>query len=84
LDLDFLLNKGYDMALELNLWEKAMGWRKRQMVEKQLEDNLYVSPSQRNLVIEEVAKEIEKMKVFGPDTISSFTIVIRNMKRELY
>ena len=72
------------MALELNLWEKAMGWRKRQMVEKQLEDNLYVSPSQRNLVIEEVAKEIEKMKVFGPDTISSFTIVIRNMKRELY
>jgi len=72
------------MKLELNIWEKAMGWRKRQMVETQLEDNLYVSPSQRNLVIEEVAKEIEKMKVFGPDTISSFTIVIRNMKRELY
>ena len=72
------------MKLELNIWEKAMGWRKRQMVEAQLENNLYVSPSQRNLVIEEVAKEIEKMKVFGPDTISSFTIVIRNMKRELY
>jgi hypothetical protein len=69
---------------ELSIWEKAMGWRKRQMVEAQLEDNLYVSPSQRNLVLEEVAKEIEKMKVFGPDTISSFTIVIRNMKRELY
>jgi len=72
------------MAFELNLWEKAMGWRKRQMVEKQLENNLYVSPSQRNLVLEEVAKEIEKMKAFGPDTIGSFTVHIRNMKRELY
>jgi hypothetical protein len=72
------------MKVELNFWEKAMGWRKRQMVEAQLENNLYVSPSQRNLVLEEVAKEIEKMKAFGPDTISSFTVVIRNMKRELY
>ena len=34
----------------------------------------------RNGVIEEVAKEIEKMKGFGQDTISSFTIYIRNMK----
>jgi hypothetical protein len=72
------------MKLELNIWEKAMGWRKRQMVEAQLENNLYVSPSQRNLVLEEVAREIEKMKAFGPDTISSFTVHIRNMKRELY
>ena len=84
LGMDFLFSKGYNMAFELNLWEKAMGWRKRQMVEKQLEDNLYVSPSQRNLVLEEVAKEIEKMKVFGPDTIGSFAVHIRNMKRELY
>ena len=71
------------MALELNLWEKAMGWRKRQMVEAQIDQN-EVTERIRNLVIEEVAKEIEKMKVFGPDTISGFTIVIRNMKRELY
>jgi hypothetical protein len=68
---------------ELNLWEKAMGWRKRQMVEAQIDQN-EVTERIRNLVIEEVAKEIEKMKVFGPDTISGFTIVIRNMKRELY
>ena len=40
----------------------------------------YVSPSQRNHVLEEVAKEIEKFDMFGKDTISSFTIVIRNMK----
>ena len=74
------------MKLELNLWEKAMGWRKRQMVEAQIDYkfDLYVSPSQRNLVLEEVAKEIEKMKAFGPDTIGSFAVHIRNMKRELY
>ena len=29
---------------------------------------------------ERIAKEIEKMTVFGKDTISSFTSVIRNMK----
>jgi hypothetical protein len=68
---------------ELSIWEKAMGWRKRQMVEAQIDQN-EVTERIRNLVIEEVAKEIEKMKVFGPDTISGFTIVIRNMKRELY
>jgi hypothetical protein len=35
----------------------------------------------RNGVIEEVAVAIEKMKVFGNDTISSFAIFIRSMKR---
>ena len=42
--------------------------------------DVFVSQSQRNQVLEEVAKEIEKMEVFGKDTISSFTIVIRSMK----
>jgi hypothetical protein len=35
----------------------------------------------RNGVIEEVAIEIEKMKVFGNDTLSSFAIYIRGMKK---
>ena len=35
----------------------------------------------RNNVIEEVAVEIEKMKVFGNDTLSSFAIFIRGMKK---
>ena len=68
---------------ELGFFEKAMGWRKRQMVETQLDRN-EVSEKIRNLVLEEVAKEIEKMKAFGPDTIGSFTVYIRNMKRERY
>jgi hypothetical protein len=68
---------------DLSFFEKAMGWRKRQMVEAQLDRN-EVTERIRNMVLEEVAKEIEKMKVFGPDTISSFTVHIRNMKRELY
>ena len=37
-------------------------------------------PPLRNELIEEVAKEIEKMTVFGKDTIGSFTVVIRNLK----
>jgi len=47
----------------------------------QLENEIYVSPSQRNQVLEEVALEIQKMTVFGQDTIDSFTVYIRNMKK---
>jgi len=35
----------------------------------------------RNEVLDEVAQEIEKFKGFGEDTIASFTVYIRNMKR---
>jgi hypothetical protein len=37
----------------------------------------------RNNTLEEVAERIEQMKGFGPDTISSFAIYIRNMKNEM-
>jgi len=63
---------------ELNIWEKAMGWRKRQMVQAQVDNE--ITRKIRNDAIEEVAKEIEKMTVFGKDTIGSFTVVIRNLK----
>ena len=65
--------------VELNIWEKAMGWRKRQMVSAQLNNEVYEKI--RNDTLEEVAREIEKIKAFGPDTIGSFTVVIRGMKR---
>ena len=42
--------------------------------------DVYVSPLQRNQVLEEVAKEIQKFTVFGKDTIDSFTAYIRGMK----
>jgi hypothetical protein len=35
----------------------------------------------RNQVIEEVAQHIEKMRGFGGDTISSFAVFIRGMKK---
>jgi uncharacterized protein YfbU (UPF0304 family) len=35
----------------------------------------------RNEVLEEVAQEIEKFKGFGEDTIASFTVYIRSMKK---
>lgn len=34
----------------------------------------------RSQVIEEVAQHIEKMPVFGKDTLSSFAIYIRSLK----
>lgn len=40
----------------------------------------YVSPSQRNTVLEEVAKEFEKMTAFG-DTAASFAVYVRSMKK---
>ena len=63
---------------ELNIWEKAMGWRKRQMVKSQINE---VSQKIRNDTIEEVAKEIETMTAFGQVTIDSFTVYIRSMKK---
>ena len=62
---------------ELNIWEKAMGWRKRQMVKAQIND---VSEKIRNDTLEEVAKEFDKMKPFG-DTAQSFATYVRMMKR---
>jgi hypothetical protein len=51
----------------------SSGWRKRQVNE--------VYEKIRNDSIEEVALEIEKMKAFGNDTIGSFAVYIRGMKR---
>jgi hypothetical protein len=42
--------------------------------------DVYVSPSQRNQVLEEVAKEFDKMKPFG-DTAQSFAAFVRGMKK---
>jgi len=41
----------------------------------------FLSDEIRNAVLEEVAQEIEKFTNFGQDTISSFAIYIRNMKK---
>jgi len=60
---------------ELSVWEKAMGWRKRQMVECQINE---VSNKIRNDTLEEVAKEFDKMT---GDTAASFAVFVRNMKK---
>ena len=64
--------------VELNIWEKAMGWRKRQMIERQLDP---ITNKIRNNTLEEVAREFEKMKVFEADTMASIAVHIREMKR---
>ena len=43
---------------------------------------VFVSPYQRNQVLEQVAKEFDKMKPFG-DTAQSFACFVRNMKTEV-
>ena len=63
---------------ELNIWEKAMGWRKRQMVKAQINE---VSEKIRNDTLEEVAKEVYNFKPFEKDTMGSFSAYIRSMKR---
>jgi len=40
----------------------------------------YVSPSQRNVVLEEVAQEFDKMTSLG-DTAASFAVFVRNMRK---
>jgi len=63
---------------ELSLFEKAMGWRKRQMVTSQVDRNEIIEKI-RSDTLEEVAKEFDKMKPFG-DTAQSFATFVRNMK----
>ena len=63
---------------ELSTFEKAMGWRKRQMVESQVEINEIIEKI-RNDTLEEVALEFDRMKAFG-DTAQSFATFVRDMK----
>jgi hypothetical protein len=63
---------------ELNIWEKALGWRKRQMIQRQLDP---ISNKIRNDALEEVAKEFDGMKAFEKDTLASFAAYVRGMKR---
>jgi hypothetical protein len=53
--------------------------RKRQIEEYKTQQQVY--DELRNDILEEVAVEIEKMKCFGNDTLSSFAIYIRAMKK---
>jgi hypothetical protein len=62
---------------ELNIWEKALGWRKRQMIERQLDP---ITSKIRNDTLEEVALEFDKMRN-GGDTTASFAAYVRGLKR---
>lgn len=64
--------------VEMNMWEKALGWRKRQMIQRQLDP---ITNKIRNNTLEEVAKEVDNFKVFEKDTMGSFAAYIRSMKR---
>jgi hypothetical protein len=53
--------------------------RKRQIEEYKTQQQVY--DELRNDILEQVAVEIAKMQGFGKDTLSSFGIFIRGMKR---
>jgi wobble nucleotide-excising tRNase len=63
---------------ELNIWERALGWRKRQMIQRQLDP---ITNKIRNDTLEEVAKEVDNFKAFEKDTMASFAAYIRSMKK---
>lgn len=69
--------KTIEAKYSLNVWERALGWRKRQMILKQLDP---VSNQIRNNTLEEVAKEFDAMKN-GGDTTASFAAYVRGMKK---
>jgi hypothetical protein len=69
--------KTIESKYSLNIWERALGWRKRQMIIKQLDP---VSNQIRNNTLEEVAKEFDAMKN-GGDTTASFAAYVRGMKK---
>jgi hypothetical protein len=62
---------------ELNIWERALGWRKRQMIQRQLDP---ITNKIRNDTLEEVALEFDKMRN-GGDTTASFAAYVRGLKR---
>ena len=65
---------------ELSIWEKAMGWRKRQMVEAQVDNE--ITRKIRNDTLEEVAREFDSLRIAFGDTAHSFAQYVREMKRE--
>ena len=66
-----VVQKFYTDIIELNESEKAMGWRKRQMVEQQV--------SARQQVFREIAAKIEAMP-FNDDTIDSFLVWLKEQE----
>ena len=69
--------KTIESKYSLNVWERALGWRKRQMIIKQLDP---ISNKIRNDTLEEVAKEFDAMKN-GGDTTASFAAYVRSLKK---
>ena len=64
---------------ELSIWEKAMGWRKRQMVEAQVDNE--ITRKIRNDTLEEVAREFDSLRIAFGDTSASFAQYVREMKQ---
>jgi len=58
-----------------------MSWRKRQMVQANLDPDYNYEREMRNRTLEEVAKAVHGFKAFEKDTMDSFVAYIRGLKR---
>ena len=70
--------KAIEAKYELNIWEKALGWRKRQMIQRQLDP---ITSKIRNDTLEEVAREFDSLRIAFGDTSASFAQYVREMKQ---
>jgi len=62
----------------------SSGWRKKQVALQEVSRiGLEIEEGYRNEILEEVAKEFDKMTALG-DTAASFAVYVRNMKNENY
>ena len=60
----------------------SSGWRKREIAMQRMSRlGQEIEDMQRNEVLEEVAKAVYEFKAFEKDTMDSFAIYIRSMKR---
>ena len=73
-----------ELALKQGQWQHESGWRKKQIAHM----DVHSHPAEfvhlhRNDVLEEVARELEtKFNLpFGMDTVASFAVFVRGMKR---
>ena len=72
-----------ELALKQGQWHHESGWRKKQIEEVNIAFDMAYADHVRNAFIEEIANDLEKKFTgsFGRDTVASFAVFVRGMKR---
>ena len=73
-----------ELALKQGQWQHTSGWRKKQIAHMDMHSHpAEFAHLHRNDTLEEVARELETRftGAFGRDTVQSFAVFVRGMKR---